>query len=560
MNDARWWQDEVVYQVYPRSFQDTNNDGIGDIQGIIQRLDYLKALGITMIWISPIYQSPMVDMGYDISDYQAIDPQFGTMADFDELLAKAKSIGIKIIMDLVVNHTSDQHRWFQKALEDSKSSYRDDYIFKTTTDGKAPNNWRSIFGGPAWTEVPGEPGTYYFHTFAKEQPELNWENPQLRQKIYNMINWWLEKGIAGFRVDAITHLKKDLDWLSIPADGVDGLATVIKKGQNRPGLELFLKELKQRTFDKYNAVTVGEAYGVAEDKLIDFIGPNGYFSMVFDFSYLNIEVKNVDEWYRGLSNWTIKDLKNTIFASQKAINEVGGWSANVLENHDQQRTLSKLIQNKQYQTPTAAKALATMYYFLPGVPFIYQGQEIGMKNFERSDLNDFKDISSINNYQMGIKEGLTPKESMALVNFKSRDNARTPMHWTSEEYAGFSTVTPWIKMGCDWQEINVETEMKDKQSVLCYYQDLGRLRQNEKYHQTIIKGQLDAMTTADNVIGYQRKFKNQILTVLVNLSESVSTIVLSESHNILLNNLKRNGQLSGDVQLEPYEALVLIRC
>src|SRR5699024_7986929 len=285
---TKWWQNDVVYQVYPRSFQDSNHDGVGDIPGIISRLDYIKSLGVTMIWISPIYKSPMVDMGYDIADYQAIDPQFGTLDDFKTLLAEAKKRDIKIIMDLVVNHTSDQHEWFQDALANPDSPYRDFYIFKKTNNGEAPNNWRGIFGGSTWEPVPGEDGTYYFHTFAKQQPDLNWENPKLRRAIYDMINWWLELGVAGFRVDAITHIKKDLDWASIPADDVDGLASVVKKGRNRPGVGEFLTELKQETFDKYDAVTVGEAYGLADSELEKFVGEDGYFSMVFDFSYMNI--------------------------------------------------------------------------------------------------------------------------------------------------------------------------------------------------------------------------------------------------------------------------------
>lgn len=341
---------------------------LGDLQGVIQHLDYLKSLGITMIWLSPVYQSPMVDMGYDISDYQAIDPQFGAMADFDQLLVEAKKRGTKLIMDLVVNHTSDQHTWFKQALADPSSPYRKYYIFKKTTDGKVPNNWRSIFGGSTWTEVPNEPGTYYFHTFAPQQPELNWENPKLRQAIYQMINWWLDKGIAGYRIDAITHLKKDLDWTSLPPDDDDGLVAVTKKGQNRPGLNKFLDELKAATFDKYNAVTVGEAYGVRAGDLPQFIGPDGYFSMVFDFSYLNIDIVNVDEWYRGKADWSIKELKDTIFSAQKSIKQAGGWTANVLENHDQPRVLSKLIRNKAEQTPQAAKALAAMYYFYQIAP------------------------------------------------------------------------------------------------------------------------------------------------------------------------------------------------
>lgn len=325
MAQRHWWQDEVVYQIYPRSFQDSNHDGIGDIQGVISQLDYIQSLGITTIWLSPVYKSPMVDMGYDISDYQDIDPQFGSLTDFKELLTAANERQIKIVMDLVVNHTSDQHDWFKQALADPASPYRDFYIFKTTTDGTVPNNWRSIFGGSTWTPVPNETGTYYFHTFASEQPDLNWENPGLRRAIYDMVNWWLDLGVAGFRIDAITHLKKDLDWASLPADGSDGLVSVTKKGQNRPGIERFLSELKAETFAKYDAVTIGEAYGVPQQDLHQYIGPDGYFSMIFDFSYMNIEVENVDEWYRGRSAWTTSDLRDLLFESQQQVQAIEGY-------------------------------------------------------------------------------------------------------------------------------------------------------------------------------------------------------------------------------------------
>lgn len=447
MVEQPWWLDEVVYQVYPRSFQDSNHDGIGDIRGIISRLDYIRDLGVTMIWVSPVYKSPMVDMGYDISDYQDIDPQFGSMADFKELLAEANKRGMKIVMDLVVNHTSDEHEWFQAALADKQSPYRDYYIFKTPADGKVPNNWRSLFGGSTWTEVPGEPGTYYFHSFAPEQPDLNWENPAMRRDIYDMINWWLEMGVAGFRIDAITHLKKDLDWASLPSDGPDGLVSVLKKGQNRPGIDDFLSELKSETFAKYDAVTIGEAYGVPDEDLHKYIGPDGYFSMIFDFSYMNIEVENTDEWYRGRSEWTTTDLRERMFNSQKQVHEIEGYLGNVLENHDQPRVLSKLISNAAYRTETAAKTLATMYYFLPGVPVIYQGQELGMKNFNRESIDDFNDVSSINNYEMALQGGLTEAEALDVINKKSRDNGRVPMQWTPDEFGGFSDQVPWLAMG-----------------------------------------------------------------------------------------------------------------
>lgn len=552
----KWWQDQVGYQVYPRSFNDTNADGIGDLQGIIAKLDYLQKLGVTLLWISPIYKSPMVDMGYDISDYQAIDPQFGTMADFDELVVKAKEHGIKIVMDLVVNHTSDQHEWFKAALADPKSKYRDYYIFKHTDDGKVPNNWRGMFGGSTWTEVPGEPGTYYFHTFAPQQPELNWENPALRQEIYTMINWWLDKGIGGFRIDAITHLKKDLDWASIEPDAADGMASVVKKGQNRPGINIFLDELKRETFDKHDCVTIGEAYGVPEKDLKRYIGPDGYFSMIFDFSYMNIEVKNVDEWFRGRSDWTIPDLKRTLFESQKATTEIGGHLANVLENHDQPRTLSKLVPDTAAQTKIAAKALATMYFNLPGVPFIYQGQEIGMKNFHRNSIDEFNDVSSINNYDEGLKAGYSAAETLAMVNAKSRDNARTPMQWNDTEFGGFSTTTPWLAMGDDRQGINVADEELDEGSVLRYYQQLSALRQDATNHEILLNGDLKPLELAANVVAYERTIDGRKLTVLVNL-DTTSVTVTYPVEKIVLNNLITLNYDGNQLELAPYQAIIV---
>ncbi|MCM0599840.1 alpha-glucosidase [Periweissella fabalis] len=551
----KWWQDQVAYQIYPRSFQDTNADGIGDLQGIISKLDYLKSLGVTMIWISPIYQSPMVDMGYDISDYQAIDPQFGTMADFDELLIKAKQRDIKIIMDLVVNHTSDQHAWFKAALADPKSKYRDYYIFKQTNNGKVPNNWRGIFGGSTWTEVPGEPGNYYFHTFAPQQPELNWENPELRQEIYQMINWWLDKGIGGFRIDAITHLKKDLDWASIEPDANDGMASVVKKGQNRPGINLFLDELKRETFDKYDCVTIGEAYGVPEADLKRYIGPDGYFSMIFDFSYMNIDVKNVDEWFRGRANWTVPDLKEILFNSQRAIHTIGGHAANVLENHDQPRVLSKLVPNKADQTPTAAKALATMYYYLPGVPFIYQGQEIGMKNAHRNSIEEFNDVSTINNYHAGLAAGMSMSETLASVNAKSRDNARTPMQWDDSVFGGFSTVTPWLPMGDDRDDINVVAEDVDQTSVLNFYRQLGQLRQTD-IHNILIEGTLKPINLGANVVAYQRILAAKQVTLIVNL-DNQNVSVEYQFDEVLLNNLPTLDNTANKITLAAYQAIVV---
>lgn len=557
MANQPWWLDEVVYQVYPRSFQDSNHDGIGDIRGIISRLDYIRDLGVTMIWVSPVYKSPMVDMGYDISDYQDIDPQFGSMADFKELLAEANKRGMKIIMDLVVNHTSDEHEWFQAALADKQSPYRDYYIFKTTTDGEVPNNWRSLFGGSTWTEVPGEPGTYYFHSFAPEQPDLNWENPAMRRDIYDMINWWLEMGVAGFRIDAITHLKKDLDWASLPSDGPDGLVSVLKKGQNRPGIDDFLGELKAETFAKYDAVTIGEAYGVPDEDLNKYIGPDGYFSMIFDFSYMNIEVENTDEWYRGRSEWTTSDLRERMFNSQKQVHDIEGYLSNVLENHDQPRVLSKLISNSAYRTETAAKTLATMYYFLPGVPVIYQGQELGMKNFNRESIDDFNDVSSINNYEMALQGGLTEAEALDVINKKSRDNGRVPMQWTPDKFGGFSDQVPWLAMGDDRDGVDVQTELANPESVLHYYQALGQLRQNQLWRDLIVSGEFYPLSGMPaDVIAYQRRLGGRLLTVVINLREKPNRVSLTQPGEVLCQagEVKQRGHR---FQLQPYTAIVL---
>lgn len=557
MAEQPWWLDEVVYQVYPRSFQDSNHDGIGDIRGIISRLDYIRDLGVTMIWVSPVYKSPMVDMGYDISDYQDIDPQFGSMADFKELLAEANKRGMKIIMDLVVNHTSDEHEWFQAALADKQSPYRDYYIFKTPADGQVPNNWRSLFGGSTWTEVPGEPGTYYFHSFAPEQPDLNWENPAMRRDIYDMINWWLEMGVAGFRIDAITHLKKDLDWASLPSDGPDGLVSVLKKGQNRPGIDDFLSELKAETFAKYDAVTIGEAYGVPDEDLHKYIGPDGYFSMIFDFSYMNIEVENTDEWYRGRSEWTTTDLRERMFNSQKQVHEIDGYLGNVLENHDQPRVLSKLISNAAYRTETAAKTLATMYYFLPGVPVIYQGQELGMKNFNRESIDDFNDVSSINNYEMALQGGLTEAEALDVINKKSRDNGRVPMQWTPDEFGGFSDQVPWLAMGDDRDGVDVQTELANSDSVLHYYQALGQLRQNPLWRDLIVSGEFYPLSGMPaDVIAYQRRLGGRLLTVVINLSEKPNRVSLTQPGEVLCK-AGTVTQRGHRFQLPPYTAIVL---
>lgn len=462
--EQNFWKEEVVYQIYPKSFYDSNGDGIGDIKGITQKLGYLAELGVTMLWICPIFTSPMVDNGYDIADYKGIQAEFGTIEDLTELIEAAKARGMKLILDLVVNHSSDEHAWFQAALADPESPYRDYYIFKAGKAGNLPNNWRSIFGGSVWEPVPNEDNMYYFHTFDKRQPDLNWENPALRQEIYEMINWWLEKGIAGFRIDSITFIKKDQDYGDVEIDGSDGLGSVKNKTRNRPGIEKFLTELNRETFQKYRCVSVGEAPGVPYDQYDQYIGEDGYFNMIFDFHYADVDVENGSEWFRR-TNWQTQDLKELVFKSQNAIQK-SGWGANFLENHDQPRSLSKYITDERYQNEIGAKALGTIFFFLRGTPFIYQGQEIGMKNFQRESIEDFNDVSSIDNYHRSLLEGFSKEEALNFVNQRSRDNTRTPFPWNATVNAGFSKSNEsWLKLTGDQAEVNAADQINRSDSV-----------------------------------------------------------------------------------------------
>lgn len=545
-----WWRAEVFYQIYPASFKDSNNDGIGDLQGIIAALPKLKALGITTIWLSPIYRSPMVDNGYDISDYFAIEPRFGTMADFDELMRRCQELNLKVIMDLVVNHTSDQHTWFQQALHDPKSPYRQYYIFRSGDHGLPPNNWRSNFGqGPSWSPVPNEPNMFYHHVFSPQQPDLNWENPQLRQEIYRMINWWLKKGISGFRIDAITFIKKDQDFANITPDGADGLGKVKRKAENRPGIAKFLHELNAATFKPANAVTIGEASGVQYDQLDDFIGPNGYFSMIFDFHYADIDIKSGSEWYRR-TNWTVSDLREAIDRSQLAIQQ-SGWGANFLENHDQPRSVSKYITAPAYQNQIGAKALALLYFCLRGCPFIYQGQELGMVNAERQAIDDFNDLSSHQNYHRALEEGYSKTEALAFVNARSRDNARTPYPWDTTVNHGFNLGhKPWLAPAQQREGVDLASELQDPHSVWHFYQQLIQLRQHSPWQQDLIDGDFKPIeVSSPSVIAYAR---GQHLKVLINLSEHAASMALPTGRVILNTHTTFSNH-----QLAPYQGVII---
>ena len=542
--EKQWWKEEIAYQIYPRSFKDSNHDGIGDIKGITEKLDYLKDLGVTLLWLCPIYKSPMDDNGYDISDYYDINPEFGTMSDLEELIAEAKKREIKIIMDLVINHSSDEHEWFKKALKDPTCKEHDYYIFK---QGKErPNNWRSVFGGSVWEKVPGR-DEYYLHCFSKKQPDLNWENPQLRQELYKMINWWLEKGIAGFRVDAINFIKKDQSYSDGEVDGHDGLSSCFDHCRNQPGIEVFFDELKKETFAKHQCMTVAEAVGVNYQDLGIFIGQEGCFSMMFDFNYTNFDIDPDESWFKR-QDWDIPSFRKLLFTSQEEIQKQG-WVASFLENHDQPRAIDKFFPDKKDHNYYTNTLLAGMFFNLRGTPFIYQGEEIGMENFERHSIDSFDDISSKNQYHRAIEEGYTEEEALHFVNLRSRDNTRTPMQWDDSVFGGFSSHVPWIPMTGNQNQINVASQIHDPHSIYSFYKKMIQVRKQEE---TLVYGSFTPLETPDEVIGYERCYKNKKITCLCNFSSKTLSFTLPEG-KVLLNNYEEEIQDG----LKPHQFLMI---
>lgn len=530
----KWWHDKVAYQIYPKSFLDTNGDGIGDLRGIISKLDYLKKLGIDIIWLSPIYKSPFVDQGYDISDYYAIAEEFGTMEEFDELLAEAKKRDMYIIMDLVINHCSDQHEWFQKALADPDGEYADYFYFRKGRNGNPPSNLRSYFGGSCWEPVPGT-DKYYLHMFAKEQPDLNWENPLLREKLYEMINWWLEKGLAGFRIDAIINIKKDLDFPDFKPDGPDGLAGCWKMVDEVDGVGELLEDLKKHTFQKYEAFTVGEVFNMKEGELDAFIGENGHFSTIFDFS-AHMLSEGEHGWYDA-PPVDFKEWRKAITDSQLRVQNCG-LEANIIENHDEPRGVSRFLPDYA-QNPTGAKMLGTISVLLRGIPFIYQGQEIGMQNAVWNTVDEYNDINTIDQYHTAKDAGLTDKEALEACSRLSRDNARTPMQWNAEKNAGFTTGTPWLKVNDNYTEINMETQDTDPDSVLNYYRKLIALRKSPAYKEVFAYGEfLPVYQNTSSVMAYYRKTENQRILITANFGkEAVSLTLEYPVKQILLSNM-----------------------
>lgn len=532
----KWWHDKVAYQIYPKSFCDTNGDGIGDLRGIISKLDYLKELGVDIIWLSPIYKSPFVDQGYDISDYYAIAEEFGTMEEFDELLAEAKKRDMYLIMDLVVNHCSDKHEWFQKALADPDGPYADYFYFRKGKNGNPPSNYRSYFGGNCWEPVPGS-DKYYFHMFAKEQPDLNWENPKLREEIYRMINWWLDKGLAGFRIDAIINIKKDLAFPDMEPDGDDGLASCWRMVENVEGVDELLEDLKNHTFAKKDAFTVGEVFNIGVEDLPDFIGENGHFSTIFDFS-AHMLSDGEHGWYDA-PPISFDAWKKAITDSQMRVQNVG-FEANIIENHDEPRGVSRFLPDYA-QNADGAKMLGTVSVLLRGIPFIYQGQEIGMQNARWNSVDEFDDISTKDQYRMAREAGLSDAEALAVCSTMSRDNARTPMQWKDAPQAGFTSGTPWLKVNDNYPVINVEKEEEQPDSVLHYYRKLIALRKSGEYRELFTYGKFEpAYENADHVMAYYRILQGRRVLVAANFG--TDTIELDwevPAKKVLLSNKKR---------------------
>ncbi len=529
----KWWHDKVAYQIYPKSFLDTNGDGIGDLRGIISKLDYLKKLGIDIIWLSPIYKSPFVDQGYDIADYYAIAEEFGTMEEFDELLAEAKKRDMHIIMDLVINHCSDKHEWFQKALADPDGAFADYFYFRKGKNGNPPSNYRSYFGGSCWEKVPGT-DKYYFHMFAKEQPDLNWENPKLRQELYKMINWWLEKGLSGFRIDAIINIKKDLNFPDFAPDGKDGLASCWKMVESVDGVGELLEDLKKSTFEKYDAFTVGEVFNMKPDELPEFIGETGHFSTIFDFSAHTL-TDGEHGWYDApkleFAKW-----RATIIQAQLETQKYG-FKANIIENHDEPRGASRFLPSYA-QTPDGIKMLGTISLLLRGIPFIYQGQEIGMRNAKWNSMEEFDDISTKDQYHTAREVGLSDQEALEVCSRMSRDNARTPMQWTSGENGGFTKGTPWLKVNPLFKDVNVEAQEQDPDSVLNYYRKLVALRKSDELKEVFTYGEfLPEYENVDGVMAFYRKDESKCILVAANFGKDAATIKLkSEIEKVWLSN------------------------
>lgn len=553
--EKRWWKESVVYQIYPRSFCDSNGDGIGDLNGITGKLDYLKELGIDVIWLSPVYKSPNDDNGYDISDYQAIMDEFGTMEDFDRMLATAHEKGIKIMMDLVVNHTSDEHKWFIESRKSTDNPYRDYYIWRPAKeDGSLPNNWGSCFSGPAW-EYDKTTDMYFLHLFSKKQPDLNWDNPAVRQDVFDMMNWWLKKGVDGFRMDVISLISKE-PGLPDKEPGINGYAT-FNVSANGPHVHEYLQEMRQKALNNADTITVGECSGVTLEEAKKYArSDEKELNMVFQFEHMDVDSdEKAGKW--TTRKMDLRNLKKILTRWQKGLQDIA-WNSLYWENHDQPRSVSRFGNDSDEYREISAKMLATCIHMMQGTPYVYQGEELGMTNCPFNTLDNFRDLESINAFHELTEQGkMTEEDMMAAIGYKGRDNARTPMQWDDSAYAGFSTTNPWIMVNPNYTKINAKDQINREDSVFKYYQKLIKLRHESEL---IVYGTYDLILDDDkDIYAYIRTLGDEKLIVYCNFSENTREVELPEefvNKKVLISNYS-DAKVNHKITLRPYEAIVI---
>lgn len=553
--EKRWWKESVVYQIYPRSFCDSNGDGIGDLNGITGKLDYLKELGIDVIWLSPVYKSPNDDNGYDISDYQAIMDEFGTMEDFDRMLATAHEKGIKIMMDLVVNHTSDEHKWFIESRKSTDNPYRDYYIWRPAKeDGSLPNNWGSCFSGPAW-EYDKTTDMYFLHLFSKKQPDLNWDNPAVRQDVFDMMNWWLKKGVDGFRMDVISLISKE-PGLPDKETGINGYAT-FNVSANGPHVHEYLQEMRQKALNNADTITVGECSGVTLEEAKKYArSDEKELNMVFQFEHMDVDGdEKAGKW--TTRKMDLRNLKKILTRWQKGLQDIA-WNSLYWENHDQPRSVSRFGNDSDEYREISAKMLATCIHMMQGTPYVYQGEELGMTNCPFNTLDNFRDLESINAFHELTEQGkMTEEDMMAAIGYKGRDNARTPMQWDDSAYAGFSTANPWIMVNPNYTKINAKDQINREDSVFKYYQKLIKLRHESEL---IVYGTYDLILDDDkDIYAYIRTLGDEKLIVYCNFSENTREVELPEefvNKKVLISNYS-DAKANQKITLRPYEAIVI---
>ena len=552
--ERKWWKECVVYQIYPRSFKDSNGDGIGDLNGITEKLDYLKELGIDVIWLSPVYQSPGDDNGYDISDYRAILEEFGTMEEFDRMLQAAHERGIRLVMDLVVNHTSDEHPWFVESRKSKDNPYRDYYIWRPAKEGKEPNNWGSCFSGSAW-EYDDTTDMYYLHLFSKKQPDLNWDNPRVRDEVYDMMNWWLDKGVDGFRMDVISLISKKPE-LPDGKPGINGYAS-FNEPANGPHVHEYLQEMRRRVLEGRDTITVGECSGVTLEEARKYArSDEKELNMVFQFEHMDVDADGTNKW--SDKKMDLRDLKNIMTKWQKGLEGIA-WNSLFWENHDQPRSVSRFGNDREYWEESA-KMLATCLHMMQGTPYIYQGEELGMTNVPFGDISDFRDLDSINAYRELTGQGVfTPEEMLRYLRYKSRDNARTPFQWSDEKHAGFSSGEPWIMVNPNYKKINAREQMMREDSIFCYYQKLIRIR---KQYDIVVYGTYDLLLPEDpELYVYTRTLGEEQLLIVCNFYGNARMFTLPDSWELektelMIGNYK-DFKLGKELTIRPYETVVL---